>query len=138
MYTRIVARCTKRRLRSYGGGASYSSGAYMTARSHKQKPSDSDNVVAQQPHRHRIRARESGDGVSKLSAAQRDWLLRGLSQPGGKLPLFNRDGQKISDRTIKSCIRQGWAEPWFENPIKPDWLVCKLTDSGRRALGKKA
>ena len=108
----------------------------MTARSHNKQRSDGDNVVALQPHRHRIRSRDSGSGASKLSAAQRDWLVRGLSQPGGKLPLFNRDGQKISDRTIKSCIRQGWAEPWFENPIKPDWLVCKLTDSGRQALGK--
>ena len=109
----------------------------MPARSHKPRPSDSDNVVALQPHRHRIRSRDGGDGVNKLSPAQRNWLVRGLSQPGGKLPLFNRDGQKISDRTIKSCIRQGWAEPWFENPIKPDWLVCKLTDSGRRLLEKK-
>lgn len=108
----------------------------MTARSRKQTMSGDDNVVALQPHRHRIRSREGGDGVGKLSVAQREWLARGLSQPGGKLPLFNRDGQKISDRTIKSCIRQGWAEPWFENPIKPDWLVCKLTESGRRVLGQ--
>jgi len=65
---------------------------------------------------------------------QGDWLKRGLDQAGGKLPLFTRDGQRVSERTIRSCIRQGWAEPWFENPIKPDWLVCKLTDEGRRAL----
>ena len=108
----------------------------MPARSHKPRPSDGDNVVALQPHRHRTRSRDNGGNIGKLSVAQHDWLARGLAQPGGKLPLFNRDGQKISDRTIKSCIRQGWAEPWFENPIKPDWLVCKLTDSGRRALGK--
>jgi hypothetical protein len=28
----------------------------------------------------------------------------------------------------------GWAEPWFSNPLKPDWLVCKLTDTGRALL----
>ncbi|MEK9661157.1 MAG: hypothetical protein VW644_05405 [Alphaproteobacteria bacterium] len=70
----------------------------------------------------------------KLSTAQRGWLARGLDQPGGKLPLFDRDGKRVSDRTVKSCIRQGWAEPWFDNPIKPDWLICKLTDEGRRVL----
>ena len=59
------------------------------------------------------------------------WLQRGLDQPGGKLPLFDRVGQKVSEQTVRSCIRHGWAEPWFNNPIKPDWLVCRLTESGR-------
>jgi len=62
------------------------------------------------------------------------WLKRGLEQPGGKLPLFDRDGQRIDPRTVQTCIDQGWAEPWFRNPLKPDWLVCKLTDKGRRIL----
>ena len=67
----------------------------------------------------------------RLSLPQRKWLVRGLTQPGGKLPLFDEYGQKIHERTIRSCIAQGWAEPWFDNPIKPDWLICKLTDAGR-------
>ena len=62
---------------------------------------------------------------------QKKWLQYGLSQPGGKLPLFDDQGKQISSRTVKSCIQQGWAEPWFDNPIKPDWLVCKLTGKGR-------
>ena len=66
--------------------------------------------------------------------AQRKWLERGLSQPGGKLPIFDEQGQRISDRTVKSCIEKGWAEPWFDNPIKPDWIVCKLTEAGRLAV----
>lgn len=69
------------------------------------------------------------------SQAQREWLKRGLKQAGGKLPLFDELGQRISERTVRSCLENGWAEPWFSNPIKPDWLVCKLTDSGRKALG---
>lgn len=68
------------------------------------------------------------------SAAQRAWLVRGLTQPGGKLPLFDESGQRISPRTIQSSLDRGWAEPWFANPTKPDWLVCKLTDLGRDAL----
>jgi hypothetical protein len=66
------------------------------------------------------------------NAAQRAWLARGLDQPGGKLPLFDRNGQKVSPRTVKTCVERGWAEPWFSNPLKPDWLICKLTEEGRR------
>ncbi|MFQ5974488.1 MAG: hypothetical protein ACE5Q3_19365 [Alphaproteobacteria bacterium] len=69
-----------------------------------------------------------------MTKTQRQWLERGLLQPGGKLPLFDEDGRRISDRTVRSCIRQGWAEPWFDNPLKPDWMVCKLTEDGRRIL----
>ena len=65
------------------------------------------------------------------SEVQRAWLVRGLDQPGGKLPLFDGEGQLIDARTIRSCIAQGWAEPWYANPLKPDWLVCKLTAAGR-------
>lgn len=72
--------------------------------------------------------------------AQWAWLARGLDQPGGKLPLFDERGQRISPRTIKACIDAGWAEPWFANPLKPEWLVCKLTPAGREAIeaGKPA
>ncbi len=63
--------------------------------------------------------------------AQLRWLVRGLDQAGGKLPLFDRDGQRVPERTIRSCIAHGWAEPWFDNPLKRDWLVCKLTHLGR-------
>ena len=70
--------------------------------------------------------------------AQRRYLERGLSQPGGKLPLFDADGQQIAIQTVRTCIEHGWAEPWFANPLKPDWLVCKLTDTGRAILGRSA
>ena len=65
--------------------------------------------------------------------AQLRYLRRGLNQPGGKLPLFDESGAAISPRTIRSCVRQGWAKPWFRNPVKPDWLVCRLTEGGRAA-----
>lgn len=70
-------------------------------------------------------------GQGRPTDAQLRYLRRGLRQAGGKLPLFDEHGQQISVHTIQSCISAGWAEPWFENPIKPDWLVCKLTPSGR-------
>jgi len=77
-------------------------------------------------------AAENKSGRAAPSDQQLKWLSRGLGQPGGKLPLFDGDGQRISGRTVKSCIEKGWAEPWFENPIKPDWQICKLTDAGHR------
>ena len=64
--------------------------------------------------------------------AQTVYLRRGLSQPGGKLPLFDLDGQAVAVGIVRNCLKRGWAEPWFNNPLKPDWLVCKLTDVGRR------
>lgn len=62
------------------------------------------------------------------------YLRRGLNQPGGKLPLFDLDGQEFEASVIRRCIDRGWAEPWFSNPLKPDWLVCKLTPQGRDAV----
>ena len=72
-----------------------------------------------------------------LTTAQKRYLERGLSEPGGKLPLFDRQGQRIKDQTIKACIKNGWCEPWYKNPVKPDWLVCKLTENGVAILKDK-
>jgi len=70
----------------------------------------------------------------RLSAAEAVYLKMGLHQPGGKLPLFDSNGQEISSRTIKSCLEKGYVERWFANPLKPEWLVCRLTDAGRKVL----
>ncbi|MFZ1814127.1 MAG: hypothetical protein WBO55_02245 [Rhizobiaceae bacterium] len=55
------------------------------------------------------------DKGGKPTAAQLRYLRHGLGQPGGKLPLFDEHGQEIAQRTIRSCIEKGWAEPWFDN-----------------------
>jgi hypothetical protein len=70
---------------------------------------------------------------AKPSEAQLRYLCHGLEQPGGKLPLFDADGREISAKTIQACIDRGWAAPWFDNPIKRGWLVCRLTQAGRAA-----
>jgi hypothetical protein len=72
--------------------------------------------------------------VVRPTRVQRRYLERGLDQPGGKLPLFDDDGQQVSAQTVRTCLDRGWAEPWFANPLKPDWLVCKLTEAGRAVL----
>ncbi len=69
---------------------------------------------------------------------QAAWLRRGLDQPGGKLPLFDEHGQKVRATIIRSCLHNGWAERWFNNPLKPDWLVCRLTAQGRAVLDRPA
>jgi hypothetical protein len=86
------------------------------------------------------RRSDSTDTVRAVrpSAVQRAWLTRGLDQPGGKLPLFDRNGQRVSPKTVRACLANGWAEPWFANPLKPDWLVCKLTSAGRAAVSAGA
>lgn len=74
-------------------------------------------------------------GRSAPTAAQRRYLSLGLVQPGGKLPLFDRDGRQFPERTVRACVAAGWCEPWHANPIEPDWLVCRLTDDGRTVAG---
>lgn len=68
------------------------------------------------------------------SPQQKRWLTRGLDRDGGKLPLFDENGQRVSERTVKTCLDRGWAEAWFAASKKPDWLVCRLTERGRAAL----
>ena len=72
--------------------------------------------------------------VPTLSAAQRLWLSAGLSQAGGKLPLYNAQGLAIADDIRESCIAAGWAEPWVLNPHQGAARVCRLSDAGRTLL----
>ena len=77
------------------------------------------------------------DAEGRPNPVQRRYLARGLTQPGGKLPLFDHEGQHFHPALVRACITHGWAEPWFGNPLKSDWLICKLTDKGRRVLVEK-
>ena len=79
-------------------------------------------------------AMEEGRALWAPTTAQRSYLRRALTQPGGKLPLFDDDGQAIEPRIIRACLAQGWAAPWFNNPLKPDWLVCRITEMGRQVV----
>lgn len=68
------------------------------------------------------------------TSTQRAWLKRGMGAPGAKLPLFDRSGREVPRRVVDACVRAGWAEPWFSNPSKPDWLVCRLTPRGQAVV----
>ena len=80
----------------------------------------------------------SGHVPEAMSLAELVYLRRGLTQPGGKLPLFDLNGQQVRARIVRGCLARGLAEPWFPNPLKPDWLVCRLTESGRRVAETSA
>mgnify|MGYP000900577039 CR=1 FL=1 len=67
---------------------------------------------------------------------QRRWLGTGLNQPGGKLPLYDEKGTRVSAELITACVQAGWAEPWALNPTRTDNQVCRLTEAGRQALQK--
>lgn len=92
--------------------------------------------AATKPVPNRLKNRTPARGVPKPTMAQRRYLARGLKQPGGKLPLFDESGRGIDRKTVESCVERGWAEPWFANPVKPGWLVCKLTPAGYLLLGE--
>ncbi len=85
-----------------------------------------------------VEAIDTKKKAGKPTVGQLKWLTQGLTQPGGKLPLFDENGQRVSKRTVESCMEKGWVQPWFANPIKPDWQVCKLTQPGRDILKEKS
>ena len=91
-------------------------------------------LVESQDAPRKVAATSDKQFPAKPTEQQLKYLRRGMGQPGGKLPLFDEYGREIPDATIRSCVDRGWAEPWFGNPIKPYWLVCKLTDAGRRVV----
>ena len=81
---------------------------------------------------------DSRSASGQPSRSELAYLRAGLDQPGGKLPLFDRDGQPIRPSLIKACVAKGWAERWFSNPLAPDWLVCRLTRAGVAAADPAA
>ena len=38
------------------------------------------------------------------------YLRRGLAQAGGKLPLFDLDGQDVDAAIVRRCVDRGWAD----------------------------
>ena len=83
------------------------------------------------------RADKAGRAAPTPTPAEAAYLRLGLDQPGRKLPLFDAKGQAIRPQVIRACLARGWAERWFANPMAPEWLVCRLTDKGARALERR-
>ncbi len=65
---------------------------------------------------------------------QRRWLRSGLHQPGGKLPLYDAEGGRVSALLIEACLQAGWAEPWVPGPTLAKVRICRLTATGKASL----
>ena len=106
----------------------------MGTRDRESASVDTDlSQISRSPSSH---VENTNKAAVRPTVPQRRYLERGLDQPGGKLPLFDHDSREVPKKTIAACIAHGWAEPWTRNPIKPDWLVCRLTPEGYRVLGR--
>lgn len=64
------------------------------------------------------------------------WLKTGAGNKEGRLALFDGTGQRVDQTVQRAALSQGWVEGWFANPMRPDWMVCRLTPSGRRFLAE--
>lgn len=80
------------------------------------------------------RANPAFDIKPQPTNAEAAYLRPGLHQPGRKLPLFDKQGRPVKPQVIRACLVRGWAERWFNNPLAPEWLVCRLTEKGEEAL----
>jgi hypothetical protein len=66
--------------------------------------------VTKQTKRVASATRQVADNTAAIvrpTEAQRRYLLRGLTEPGGKLPLFTREGRAQPRQTIAACIAHG-------------------------------
>lgn len=110
----------------------------MSTGSRDRESASDDTNLNQIPEPPSGHLEDTNKAAVRPTSPQRRYLERGLDQPGGKLPLFDRDGREVPKRTIEVCIAHGWAEAWTRNPIKPEWLVCRLTPAGYQVLGRAA
>ena len=62
------------------------------------------------------------------------YLRRGLTQAGGKLPLFDLDGQEIDVAIVKKCLTTGWAQPLVQESAET--RLAGLQAYGTRAAGR--
>lgn len=70
----------------------------------------------------------------QITRAELSYIMMGIDQPGGKLPLFDAHGQSVNPKIVRSCVEKGLVERWFANPMRPGWVVHRLTDRGRAIL----
>ena len=69
---------------------------------------------------------------ARPTAVQRAYLRRGLDQPGGKLPLFDRNGQRYPERTIRACIELAGLQADRRGPRIGGRPATRLTGAERR------
>ena len=68
------------------------------------------------------------------SLAQRRYLQKGAQDDRGKLPLFDRDGQRYCVQTVEACVSAGWVKPIYKKTFLRDMDILEMTDEGCQAL----
>ncbi len=85
-----------------------------------------------------IYSNRAGFTARETEEAMRQWLQGGLDREDGRLAIFDMFGEPVNKSVIKSAIASGLAEPWFSSPMRPQWMVCRITPKGRAALSRFA
>jgi len=80
----------------------------------------------------------AGIAARIFDADMREWLRGGEAREDGRLALFDQFGEPIDKKVVKTAIASGLAEPWFANPMRPQWTVCRLTQKGHDFLDRPA
>ncbi len=80
----------------------------------------------------------AGFSARETELELRDWLRGGLNREDGRLAMFDTFGEPVRKIIIKTAIAEGLAEPWFSSPMRPQWMVCRLTSKGRDVLRRSA
>ncbi len=80
----------------------------------------------------------AGIAARIFDADMREWLRGGEAREDGRLALFDQFGEPIDKKVVKTAIASGFAEPWFANPMRPQWTVCRLTQKGYDFLDRPA
>ena len=68
------------------------------------------------------------------SLTQRRYLQKGMRNDRGKLPLFDRYGQRYCVRTVEACLAAGWVKPTYKKTFLKDMDILELTDEGCKTL----
>ena len=85
-----------------------------------------------------IYSNRAGFSARETEMEMQSWLQGGLDREDGRLAIFDMFGEPVNKAVIKSAIATGLAEPWFSSPMRPQWMVCRLTTKGRDAVSRSA
>ncbi|MEP3655166.1 MAG: hypothetical protein ABJO36_09745 [Litorimonas sp.] len=85
-----------------------------------------------------IYSNRAGYAAREIEAEMLNWLKGGLDRSDGRLAMFDTFGEPVNKAVIKSAIAAGLAEPWFSSPMRPQWMVCRITAKGRETLNLSA
>jgi hypothetical protein len=69
---------------------------------------------------------------------EKKWLQKGLTHPGGMIPLLTEKGEPVDSKLIEKAFLNGWIELLPSARDGACFIGCRLTQSGRDFLDKGA